>query len=278
MARSPAASVAALIRLPNLLISAAGVAVGAVLVLGRVALPPSVLLAMLSAMLLGAAGNTANDLYDIEADRVNRPARPLASGALSRNAALAIGGLAGGGGLFAAWWVGAPLLGMALFAVAVMLVYSPLLKPFGPAGNVAVAVVASLPLPFGAASAGYWRVGMLPFGLAALLHLAREVVKDIEDVTGDRAAVPPRRTVPILWGEPVAFTVAAAVLIAFIPVALAPWFSRAYGWRYGALASLAALGAGALIVQLLHRRLAGVSSALKALMVLGLAALLWDRL
>ncbi len=278
MTRSRAADVAVLIRLPNLFLAAAGVAVGAVLVRGQVSFPPSVRVAMLSAILLGAAGNTANDLYDVDADRVNRPDRPLAGGGLSRNAALTIGGLAGGAGLFAAWWVSELVLGLAVAALLVMLVYSPLLKTVGPLGNLAVALTASLPLVYGAAAAGAWQVGLLPFGLAGLLHLAREIVKDIEDVAGDRATVPPRRTIPIVWGEAAALTTAAAVLVAFIPLALAPWFARWYGWRYGSLAALTAAGAGALIVQLLHRRLDGVSSALKGLMVLGLAALLWDRL
>lgn len=278
MPRSRAADVVALIRLPNLLIAAAGVAAGAVLVRGRIALPAAVVAAMISGMLLGAAGNTANDLYDVDADRVNRPYRPLAGGGLSRTAAIVVGGLAGGLGLLAAWWVGGLVLWLAVAALAVMLVYSPLLKPYGPAGNLAVALIAALPLVYGAAAAGAWRVGLVPFGLAALLHLAREIVKDVEDVAGDRAMTPPRRTVPILWGETAAFTAAAAVLVAFIPFALAPWFARWYGWRYGALASLTALGAAALVVQLLHRRLDGVSASLKGLMVLGLAALLWDRL
>lgn len=278
MPRSPAAEVAALIRLPNLLIAAAGVAAGAVLVRGRLELPQPVLVAMLSAIGLGAAGNTANDLYDVDADRVNRPGRPLASGALSRTTALVVGGVAGGAGLFAAWWVGGLVLWLALAALAVMLAYSPLLKTFGPAGNVAVAVTAGLPLIYGAAAAGVWQVGLVPFGLAAVLHLAREIVKDIEDVAGDRAALPPRRTIPILWGAPAAFTAAAAVLVAFIPLALAPWFAHWYGGRYGALALVAALGAAGLIVRLLHRRADGVSAALKLIMLIGIAALLWDRL
>lgn len=278
MPRSRVADLAALIRLRNLVIAAVGVAAGAVLVRGRVDFPPYVLAAMLSGMLLGAAGNTANDLYDVEADRVNRPDRPLASGAVGRDTALVLGGLAGGVGLLLAWWVGGLVLWLALAALAVMLVYSPLLKPFGPLGNLAVALIAALPLVYGAAAAGAWQVGLVPFGLAALLHLAREIVKDIEDVAGDRAAVPPRRTIPIVWGEAAAYVAAAAVLVAFVPLALAPWFARWYGWRYGALASLAALGAAALIVQLLHHRRDGVSGAIKTIMVLGLAALLWDRL
>lgn len=276
MPRSQAAEVSALVRLPNLALAAAGVAAGAVLVLGRIEFPQPVVLAMVSAACLGAAGNIANDLYDIDIDRVNRPLRPLPSGGVATATAIGLGGVLGGAGLLTAWIIGGPVLRMALVALPLMLVYSPFLKPRGLLGNLTVAAIAGLPLVYGAAAAGYWKVGLVPYGLAGLLHLAREVVKDLEDIPGDRAAG--RHTIPIVWGERAGFVVAAAVLILFIPMALAPWFARWYGSHYAALAVLASAGAAALIVQLLHQRLDGVSMSLKGLMVLGIAALLWDRL
>ncbi len=276
MARSQAADVAALVRLDNCVLAAAGVAIGGVLVMGQLYLPPPVVMAMVSAALLGAAGNIANDLYDIDVDRVNRPQRPLPSGRVPRSVAIGLGGVLGGAGLFLAWLVGGLVQWIALAAMAVMLVYSPLLKQRGLLGNVTVAIVAGLPLIYGAAAAGWWKVGLVPWGLAALLHLAREIAKDLEDVRGDR--VGGRLTIPVVWGENAAFTSAAIVLILFIPMALLPWFARWYGNHYGALVVLASAGAAALIVQLLHRRLDGVTASIKGLMLLGLVALLWDRL
>ena len=49
------------------------------------------LLAMLSAALATAASNAWNQVFDVQADRVNKPRRPVASGALSRAAALRVG-------------------------------------------------------------------------------------------------------------------------------------------------------------------------------------------
>lgn len=276
MPRSLAANLAALVRVPNLVMAALGVAIGGVLVQGRWSLPEAVLLSMLSAMGLGAAGNAANDLYDVDADRVNRPERPLAGGGLATRVAIAAGGVGGGLGLLAAWMVGGAVFALACVALPLMLVYSPILKRNGLAGNLTVAAVASLPLVYGAAAAGFWRAGLVPWGLAALLHFAREVVKDLEDVAGDRAAG--RRTLPIVRGESAGFVTAAGALVVFVPVALAPAFAGWYGPRYGVLAGLASLGAVGLLIRLLHRRLDGASLALKGLMLLGLAALLWDRL
>jgi 4-hydroxybenzoate polyprenyltransferase len=129
MARWLGAEVGALVRGRNLAMAAAGVAIGGILAMGRVALPRELVLAMLSAAGLGAAGNAANDLWDVAADRINKPHRPLPSGAVSRDVAVAVGGIAGGAGLLLAWLAGRTTLAIALPALAVMLAYSPLLKP-----------------------------------------------------------------------------------------------------------------------------------------------------
>ena len=276
MAASRPADLAALVRLPNLLLSAAGVAVGGILAQGLVTLSPPVRLAMLSAMGLGAAGNVANDLADRDIDAINRPSRPLPSGAISTNAAIVIGGVAGGGGLLAAWLVGRDVFWLGLAALAVMIVYSPLLKSHGLLGNVAVAAIASLPMIYGAMAAGWWRAGLVASGLAALLHFAREVVKDLEDVAGDSAHG--RRTIPIAVGRENAFLIAATVLVLFVPASFAPLFAGWYGKRYAMTVGLLDLGVMILIVRLLERQLPGARAGIKAAMLCGLAALLWDRL
>jgi geranylgeranylglycerol-phosphate geranylgeranyltransferase len=276
MRRSRAASALALVRPRNLLIAAAGVAVGGILALGRVAFPAGLLWAMASALGLGAAGNAANDVFDLEADRINRPLRPLVTGELSRQAATAVAGVAGGLGLFAAWWVSRALFALAVLALLVMLAYSPWLKSRGIRGNLAVAVVASLPLIYGAVAAGDWRAGLVPSALAAFLHLAREIVKDVEDVAGDLALG--RRTLPIVWGTEAGYLAATGILAVFVPAALLPWAAGWYGWRYGMVVSLLDVGLAVLAFRLARGRLAGARAALKVAMVVGLAALLWERL
>jgi geranylgeranylglycerol-phosphate geranylgeranyltransferase len=266
----------AIVRPRNLVMAVAGVAIGGFFVLGRVMFPGALLWTMGSALGLGAAGNAANDLFDVEADRISHPLRPLVTGAISHGAALLVAGVAGGLGLWAAWWVGPRVFWLGLAALIVMLAYSPLLKPHGLPGNFAVAVVASLPLVYGAAALGDWRAGLVPAVLAALLHLARELVKDLEDVGGDAAIG--RATVPIAWGSDAAFTAAAVVLFVFLPVSLAPWAAGTYGWRYGVPVVAIDAGIVLLIGRLLDRRLTDVRAALKLAMVLGLVALLWDRL
>jgi len=265
-----------IVRPRNLVMAAAGVAVGGFLALGRFTIPPALWWAMASALGLGAAGNASNDVFDLEADRINRPLRPLVTGAISPRAALLVAGVAGGLGLWAAWWVSATLFLLGAAALAVMLVYSPVLKSRGLLGNLAVAAVASLPLVYGAAAVGDWRAGLVPAVLAALLHLAREIVKDLEDVPGDLAIG--RATVPIAWGVDAGFFTAAAVLAVFVPVSLVPWIAGWYGPRYGSLVLLVDLGVLTVISRLVGRRLAGARTGLKVGMAIGLLALLWERI
>ena len=276
MAGSRPADLAALVRLPNLLLSAAGVAIGGFLAMGTVTFPPMLRLAMLSAVGLGAAGNVANDLADRDIDGINRPGRPIPSGSVSPNAAILIGGLAGGGALLLAWMIGRDEFFLALGALAVMIVYSPLLKSNGLLGNLAVATIASLPMIYGAMAVGWWRAGLVASALAALLHFAREIVKDLEDVAGDAAHG--RRTIPLAFGRENAFLVAATVLVLFVPASFAPLFAGWYGRRYAMLVGVLDLGILILIVRLLERQLAGARAGLKTAMLAGLVALLWDRL
>jgi len=276
MRRWLGAEVGALVRGRNLMMAGAGVAIGGTLAMGRVAVPRELLLAILSAACLGAAGNAANDLWDVAADRINKPHRPLPSGAVPHDVAVTVGGVAGGLGLLLAWLAGRTPFLIAVPALALMLAYSPLLKPRPVLGNLVVAVVGSLPLVFGAGAVGDWHAGLVPFWLAVLLHLAREIVKDLEDIPGDLAAQ--RRTIPIAWGRRAGFFAAALPLALFVPVALLPWLAGPYGARYGSVAILIAVGVAAVTGRLLREEAEGARAGLKLAMLLGLVGLLWDRL
>src|SRR5437868_3690753 len=145
-----------LVRVHNLLLAALGVLAGGWIALGTLATPCVLWFASLAAVGFGAAGNALNDIWDRAGDRVNRPRgeRPLAAGRLTRGTAdlcVVAGALVG---LATAALVngGAVLVGAA--ALAVMIVYSPLLKRRGLPGNVAVALVAGLPLLYGAIAVG----------------------------------------------------------------------------------------------------------------------------
>ena len=266
-----------LVRAHNLLVAAAGVLAGGWIALGALAVPRVLAFAALAAIGFGMAGNTLNDLWDVAADRVNRPGgeRPLAAGRLRRTTAelcaflgvllgVAAAALAGGG----------PVL-VGLLALGVMAAYSPALKPRGVAGNLAVAAIAGLPLFYGALAVGHPASGMVPWVLAAWIHVGRELVKDLEDEAGDR--VVGRRTLPIRLGRARAAGLAAVVLATFgLASLLLPW-AAGYRTVYFVVAAVAQLVALLAAERLRRARIERVSLALKFAMVVGIVALVLGR-
>lgn len=261
-----------LIRAPNLLIAAVGVLAGGWIALAQIAVPTELVFAAISGMALGAVGNTWNDMRDVAADRVNRPGRrPLTTGQVSSGIpALIVFDGALLGLTFAGLVSGTQIVG-AFAALAVMFVYSPLLKPIPVLGNVAVAVVAGSPPFYGALAVGRPALGLVPWVLAAWLHCVREIVKDVEDEAGDR--VIGRRTLPITVGQRPALVIAAGVALLFVPASLLlPW-SAGYGRAYFLIALLAEMTVLVAATWLLLGNVKRVSILLKGAMVIGLIAL-----
>jgi len=266
-----------LVRAHNLLLAALGVLAGGWIALGAVATPRVLWFASLAAVGFGAAGNALNDIWDRAGDRVNRPRgeRPLAAGRLTRGTAdlcVVAGALLG---LAAAALVngGAVLVGSA--ALVVMIAYSPLLKRRGLPGNVAVALVAGLPLLYGALAVDRPAAGLVPWTLAAWLHLVREIVKDLDDQAGDAALG--RRTLPLVLGARRAGLIAAVLAAAFVPLSLALPAQAHYSGAYFVIALFAQLAVLAVASRLFAGHSTRNSLLLKGAMLVGIVALVAGR-
>jgi len=267
-----------LVRAHNLVVAAAGVLAGGWIALGAIATPKLLVFAAAAAVAFGAAGNAVNDIWDTDADRVNRRPgeRPLAGGRLSRGTAdlCVVGGTLLGVGAAALVSGAAVLVGLG--ALAVLLAYSPILKRRGFAGNLAVALVAGLPLEYGALAAGRPAAGLVPWALAAWLHLVREIVKDLGDEPGDRLVG--RRTLPVVIGARATALLAAGLGVGFVPASLALPFAA----RYGAAYYLIALFAQLAVLLVASRLIAGKpdrnSLLLKGAMIVGIVALVAGRI
>lgn len=220
------------------------------------------------------AANALNDYADREADRTNRPERPIPSGALSPRAALGTAVAAYVVSLGLAALVNAQALTLAAVWAALTLFYSLALKGVPVVGNLVVAAVAATPLLMGGLTQGRGRGALIPCALAFLMHLARELVKDAEDVEGDRRAGV--GTFAVRCGPGASITAARVALIGLIGLAAVPFALRVYGWGYAAVVcvidallvwTLASLGG-----ESDGKKLRAVSNRLKAVMALGLAA------
>jgi geranylgeranylglycerol-phosphate geranylgeranyltransferase len=170
--------------------SAAGVAIGAIITCWFHQVPinvGSLLAAALSTLLISNGGFIVNDIIDLDIDRINRPDRPLAAGRIPVNwawavyvASTVIGVLLG--------FVAAPPAGLAgLIIAAVLFLYSTALKKRFVVGHLAIGVMGGLLLPFGGLAMGYLLPTLYTFPITFLAFFAREVIKTVPDVEGDRA-------------------------------------------------------------------------------------------
>lgn len=218
-----------LTRPANGLIAAASIFIGA-FVTGGIEPIWRVIVACLSGACIAGGGNAVNDYFDIEIDRINRPQRPIPSGRISRTGAfifaliLLVSGTALGSVL--GWKTGL----IALFCTALLFFYSVQLKRVALLGNGVVSFVASLAFIYGGLALGRFGPTLIPAWFAFLFHLGREIVKDIQDSTGDAAVH--GQTLPIRFGGRVALKVAATVFILLIISTLIPFLFKIYGFVY----------------------------------------------
>jgi len=172
-----------------------------------------VLAAAAAAILLSAVANAFNDYDDRVIDAVIHPGRPLPSGALTSATALRIVVIAGVGGVVSST-LARPILGVvSIGVIGVMLAYGRIKVRSGLAANATVAVLGSMPFLNGAWAAGELRAGVVLVGIAAPLHFAREIAKDVDDIDGDRGR---RRTLPITAGVGVARVIETVATLVFI--------------------------------------------------------------
>ncbi len=258
----------------NCLITFASVLMGGWL--GVHALPASLWIAAFSAAAIMAGGNALNDLWDLETDRINHPHRPLPSARLTPRAAgiecVALFSLGLGLSLFL------PPEGIVTAAAACgcLVAYNRRLKHIPLAGNVAVSLLCGMAFFYGGFAVRAPVPAAVPALFAAIYHLAREILKDAQDIPGDRMA--PGGTLPLRWGPARSCRLAVAAYALLVLLTPVPYILDLYGLPYLILVCLLDLFLIGIIFSLRRvpdtSRLRKVNRFLKAGMVLGLLAIL----
>ncbi len=216
--------------------------------------------------------NLHNDLEDLELDRKAHPERPLPAGKLSLRAA----GWLSVSFLLAAFALAAftnPLaLGVFTGAAIVIYSYNVALKRLPFWGNLAVSLASAAGFLFGGLLGPNVGRALWAFLLAALLHLARELVKDAEDAEADRGF---RTSLPHLWPKEKVLFLLGTYLVALALAAATPWLLGHYSWLYAAIALPLTVAPSFLAIPLAARkRWAAARRLLKAVMAPALLALL----
>ena len=192
-------------------------------------------LLILGTVLVAAGGYVINDYFDVKIDRINRPDDMVVTRHISRDGAMrlfqVLTAVGVGMGLAVAWWSYSWTLAMIYIVIPGLLwFYSASYKRQLLVGNIVVSFVSALvPLLVAIVNADRLRhlygealqytpvVGQLyvwisGFALFAfLITLAREMVKDIEDIQGDCEME--CRTAAIVWGEKTTKMIVSAILL-----------------------------------------------------------------
>jgi geranylgeranylglycerol-phosphate geranylgeranyltransferase len=206
----------------NCAITLMSVWVGAVIA-DNIFISVRIVLATVSACLIAAYGNIINDIFDIEVDRLNKPNRPLVRGVVGKRGAMILVIAFCIIGLALSFGVGGAAPIVAFVSALLLLIYTPLLKGIPYLGNLTVAFVASLAFVYGGMAVGKPYGALILSVFAFLIHLGRELVKDIEDRLADSRVG--HRTAATISNARYARLAAIAVIVilivaTFIPVAI----------------------------------------------------------
>lgn len=158
-----------------------------------------IFLAALSVALVAASANAINDFFDLEIDRINKPLRPLPSGALTPRDAQRMWFVCALAAILLNVWIGKFALAMVIIAVIALYWYSAYFKRTALLGNIlAAGIIAWMIFLYSGVVIGNIERSIVPAIFAFLSNFGREIIKDVEDIDGDREAH--ANTLPVQYG------------------------------------------------------------------------------
>jgi geranylgeranylglycerol-phosphate geranylgeranyltransferase len=161
--------------------------------------------------LVTGAGNAINDYFDHKIDAINKPERPIPSGRIALNNAGIYSAFLFVVGTAIAFYINW-LLGMiALLSSLLMVYYAYDLKTKCIIGNLVISFLTGLCFVFGGIAVGEIIISIYLGFYAFLLTMAREIVKDMEDMEGDKEMG--ATTLPIVHGKRISSILAAFFMI-----------------------------------------------------------------
>lgn len=239
----------------------------------------TVLVAAFAGALINAGGNIINDYFDIEIDKINRPSRPLPSGvltvktALSEYVFLTISAL-----IISYYYLSLVAFAIVLLTAVTMFLYSAKLKGIPLLGNIVVSLSVGLAFIFGSVVVENIIWGIIPASFAFLITLVRELVKDIEDIEGDKSA--DISTYPIKYGVDATIKIVSILGVILMLSTVLPYFLKIYNLYYFIFVSVFVNGILVFVIRELKRdtgkeTLHKASSLLKLGMMLGVISILF---
>jgi len=232
-ARNVAGLLLSLLRFRNCVIGFLGVLVGASFTYSGfgVFFSSDVFIAGLAVFLIIGAGNILNDYFDIEIDKINKPAKPLPAGRISKSDALMLSIVLFLFGVGLSKLVNQYTLYLAALNTIVLILYAIYSKRMLLVSNLVISYLVASVFVFGALinvesmaslSDSSFTVLSILVLCSFLMTLSREIIKDIEDVKGDKYKY--AQTLPVRFGETTAKRVAVFFTLLAVLSSLLPFF------------------------------------------------------
>lgn len=175
-------------------------------------------LGAVSVFIATGAGNVINDYCDYEIDKINKPDRPIPSGRIRLENALYYSII-----LFIIAMIMGFLISVengitVIICSILMIVYAYDFKQRCLIGNICVSLLTGLTFVYGALITKDITLGIFLGFFAFLMTLSREIIKDTEDIEGDKKEN--ANTLPIKYGSKTAVNI--AVLLNIVTCILSP--------------------------------------------------------
>ena len=145
-----------------------------------------------------ASGNIINDIYDLDIDKINKPNRPIASGIISKRMAIFLYFILILLTVFFSFSFSLQIICIILINNLLLLLYSKSLKSLALIGNIVVSYLSASIFLVLALYINEYKVSLFFIVTSFFISLIRELIKDIEDVDGDKKYH--LKTFPILFG------------------------------------------------------------------------------
>lgn len=213
---------------------------------------------MISSLLIAAAGNIINDYFDRNIDEINKPEKKIIDTLIKRRWAIVMHIVFSLVAILIGFYIDSQTpvfwLGLSnLVCVFLLFGYSISLKKKLLAGNILISLLTAWvilvcflcyyrslscygcePFEWQAQLRRFIRISFLYAGFAFVISLIREVVKDMEDMEGDRKYG--CNTIPIAWGIPASKVFVAVWLVVLIGmIGIVQFYVLQFGWLWSAV-------------------------------------------
>ena len=179
-----------------------------------------------------ALGNIMNDFLDIESDKINHPNRVLVNNKMATNDAIILFFLIAIILLYFSIYISFKgLLFLYLLILPLLFSYNLYLKKIPVIGNLIVSLLLGSVFLFTELSIlNSINILLVPFFLVSVFSFVREMIKDMQDYTGDKRAG--MNTLPIIVGKKNMNYIIFHSMLILIMVLLFPFIFWGYNFKY----------------------------------------------